>query len=250
MNQHESIAQRIAGYLRAAITDGSLGPGVLLPSEPELAREHNVSRQTARTALQTLEQEGLVTVRPRRGRIVRSQERLVWHLSEFERPDHTTTATSDAWETDIENQGHDPTRQELRVSEIEPPTSIARKLGLNTKTDRCVVRQRVRFIDGKPSIISDDYFDLRLVAGTELAAQEDTTREDILKEAGFEQVYDTDEIITRMPTPEETARLGIPPGTPVAQHTRTGYTAADKAVRVMVSIIPGDTLVLRYVVAT
>jgi DNA-binding GntR family transcriptional regulator len=250
MDPQEPITQRIANDLRSRITSGSLGPGVLLPSEPELAREHGVSRQTARAALQVLEQEGLVTVRPRRGRIVRSQQRLVWHLSEFERPDHTTTMTSDAWETDIESQGHDPTRQELLVSTITPPARIAARLGLDPAVDRCVVRQRVRYIDGLPGIISDDYFDLRIVEGTELAEPEDTTREDILKEVGFEQVYDTDEIITRMPTPDETRRLQIPPGTPVAEHMRTGYTASDKAVRVMISIIPGDTLVLRYVVPT
>ena len=72
----------------------------------------------------------------------------------------------------------------------------------------------VRYIDGSPAIISDDYFDLRLVEGTELAAPEDTTREDILKEAGYEQTYDVDEIITRMPTPEETGSTRHP-----ARHT-------------------------------
>jgi GntR family transcriptional regulator len=113
-----------------------------------------------------------------------------------------------------------------------------------------VVRRHVRYIDGKPAIISDDYFDKRIVRGTELAEPEDTTRENILAEAGYEQVYDTDEIITRMPTPDETARLGIAPGTPVAEHVRTGYTATNRAVRVMVSIVPGDTLILQYTIPT
>jgi hypothetical protein len=52
-----------------------------------------------------LEREGLVIVRPCRGRVVRSNQRLRWHLTEFERPDHTVLATSDAGETDIERQG-------------------------------------------------------------------------------------------------------------------------------------------------
>ena len=39
-------------------------------------------------------------------------------------------------------------------------------------------------------------------------------------------------------------------GTPVAEHTRTGFTAVNKPVRVMISIVPGDTLVLRYVIPT
>jgi DNA-binding GntR family transcriptional regulator len=247
---NEPITQRISTDLRRQIQEGSLGPGALLPSETELAHEYNVSRQTARSALQALEHEGLVLVRPRRGRIVRSNQRLRWHLSEFERPDHTDLATSDAWETDIEKQGHDPTQQDLHVEQIAPPEVIATRLNLDPRTDKCVVRRHVRYIDGRPAIISDDYFDEKIVRGTELAEPEDTTREDILKDAGYEQIYDIDEIITRMPTPDEVARLGITIGTPVAEHIRTGYTADNKAVRVMISIVPGDTLVLQYTIPT
>jgi DNA-binding GntR family transcriptional regulator len=246
----EPITQRISADLRRQIQEGNLPAGALLPSENEVARDYNVSRQTARSALQALEHEGLVIVRPRRGRIVRSSQRLRWHLSEFERPDHTVLTTSDAWETDIENQGHEPTHQDLQVQQIAPPASIATRLNLEPRTDVCVVRRHVRYIDGKPAIISDDYFDEKIVRGTELADPEDTKRENILAEAGHEQVYDIDEIITRMPTPNEAAKLGISPGTPVAEHIRTGYTAEDKPVRVMISIVPGDTLILQYTIPT
>jgi GntR family transcriptional regulator len=187
---------------------------------------------------------------PRRGRVVRSNRRLRWHLSEFERPDHTVLGTSDAWETDIESRGHDPAHQDLWVEQIPPPEAIAARLNLDPRTDVCVVRRHVRYIDGNPAIISDDYFDEKIVRGTELAEPEDTTREDILKEAGYEQVYDVDEIITRMPTPDEVTRLGIPAGTPVAEHIRTGYTGDNKPVRVMISIVPGDTLILQYTIPT
>jgi DNA-binding GntR family transcriptional regulator len=237
---NESATHRISSDLRRQIQEGALGPGALLPSEPEVARDYGVSRQTARTALQALEQEGLVVVRPRRGRVVRSNQRLRWHLSEFERPDHTILTTSDAWETDIEGQGHDPTHQDLEVETIPAPEAIATRLDLDPRNDVVVVRRHVRYIDGKPAIISDDYFD----------EPEDTTRENILAEAGYEQVYDVDEIITRMPTPSEVERLVISPGTPVAEHIRTGYTAKNRAVRVMISIIPGDTLILQYKIPT
>jgi GntR family transcriptional regulator len=254
----EPITQRIASDLRRQIQEEApgYGPGALVDSEPELARKYNVSRQTARNALQALEREGLVVVRPRRGRIVRSTQRLRWHLSEFERPDHTVLTTSDAWETDIEGQGHDPAadpaepEKALTLERISPPPPIAERLRLNQQTDVCVVRRHVRYIDGRPAIISDDFFDQEIVRGTELDIPEDTTRENILAEAGYEQVYDIDEIITRMPKPEEIGRLGISSGTPVAEHIRTGYTAKGKPVRVMISIIPGDTLVLQYTIPT
>ncbi len=246
----EPRMRQIADELREQIETRALPPGALMPSEPEVARSYDVSRQTARSALQLLEQQGLVIVRPRRGRIVRSNQRLVWRLSEFELPENTGLASSDAWETDIERQGHDPTRQNLEVETIHPPQDIATRLKLDPEKDRCLVRRRVRFIDGKPAITSDDYFDEAIVRGTELAAPEDTTREDILKEAGYEQIYDVDEIITRMPTPDEARRLRISTGIPVAELTRTAYTAEDKPVRVMIVVIPGDTLVLRYVIPT
>ena len=222
-------------------------PDYRRPDLPKDGRQH-ITIAIARKL--GLEREGLVIVRPRRGRVVRSNQRLRWHLSEFERPDHTVLGTSDAWETDIESQGHDPTRQDLQVERITPPEAIASRLNLDPRTDTSVVRRHVRYIDGKPAIISDDYFDEKIVQGTELAEPEDTTRENILAEAGYEQVYDIDEIITRMPTPDEVARLGIPAGTPVAEHIRTGYTANGKPVRVMISIVPGDTLILQYTIPT
>jgi GntR family transcriptional regulator len=52
--------QRIQGAIRKIIEAGSLRPGDAVPSERELARIHEVSLMTARHALATLEQEGVV----------------------------------------------------------------------------------------------------------------------------------------------------------------------------------------------
>jgi GntR family transcriptional regulator len=53
-----------------------------------------------------------------------------------------------------------------------------------------------------------------------------------------------------MPAPDEVDRFEIAGGTPVAEHIRTGYAAKDKPVRVMISVIPGDTLILQYTIPT
>jgi DNA-binding GntR family transcriptional regulator len=245
----QPVTHRIAADLRQQIADGDLPPGALMPSETELATAYGVSRQTAVAALRTLEHEGLVMVRPRRGRIVRSSRRLQWRLSEFENPARTVLATSDAWETDIESQGHDPSPAELTVETTAPPPSVAARLGLSAG-DSVVVRRHLRGIDGTPAVIADDYFDARIVAGTELQSPEDTSREDILAEAGYEQTYAIDEIVTRMPTPDESAKLGIARGIPVAELTRTSFTANDQPVRVMIAVIPGNIIVLQYSIPT
>ena len=61
---------QIADRLRQGIAGGSFLPGQKLPSESELNDTFGVSRTTARTALNHLEQEGLIARRAGRGSIV------------------------------------------------------------------------------------------------------------------------------------------------------------------------------------
>jgi len=61
---------QIAGRLRAAVEKGEFGPGDRLPSESELNELYGVSRTTARSAFDQLEQEGLITRRAGKGSIV------------------------------------------------------------------------------------------------------------------------------------------------------------------------------------
>jgi GntR family transcriptional repressor for pyruvate dehydrogenase complex len=58
--------ERISARIKEAILDGTLKPGDHLPSETELATRFNVSRQTIREALRTLEQTGFLGT-PKKG---------------------------------------------------------------------------------------------------------------------------------------------------------------------------------------
>jgi len=61
---------QIAERLRAAVESGEFAPGDRLPSETELNGLFGVSRTTARSALDRLEHEGLITRRAGKGSIV------------------------------------------------------------------------------------------------------------------------------------------------------------------------------------
>lgn len=61
---------QIADRLRSAIAAGEFKPGDALPSEAELNAVFGVSRTTARTSLDRLKQEGLISRRSGRGSIV------------------------------------------------------------------------------------------------------------------------------------------------------------------------------------
>src|SRR5207249_9829344 len=54
------LYQQLCDLLRGQIKSGAYGPLDRLPSEHELAREHSISRITARQALGELERSGLV----------------------------------------------------------------------------------------------------------------------------------------------------------------------------------------------
>jgi DNA-binding GntR family transcriptional regulator len=49
-----------------------------------------------------------------------------------------------------------------------------------------------------------------------------------------------------MPRPSEATRLQLGPGTPVAVHYATGYTADGQPVRVVENVLPGDRHVIVY----
>ncbi len=67
--------RQIAESLKQGILSGVYQPGDHLPTEMELAREHQVSRVTAASALTELARAGLVTRTPRRGTVVRENAR-------------------------------------------------------------------------------------------------------------------------------------------------------------------------------
>jgi DNA-binding transcriptional regulator YhcF (GntR family) len=66
------LSAQLAQLLRELIRSGQLVPGDRVPSEPQLARDHAVSRDTAQRALAMLAEEGLITRRRGVGSIVAS----------------------------------------------------------------------------------------------------------------------------------------------------------------------------------
>ncbi|MER6003963.1 GntR family transcriptional regulator [Nonomuraea angiospora] len=240
-----ALYERVADTLRTSIERGELAPGDTLPPEQELAERHGVSRQTVRQALQQLTNEGLLSSGRGRGRTVRSQARLRWHLSHFEhRGGHS--ADADAWATEVQDQGRVPL-QEVSVGLEIPPKAVAERLNLDAERDIVVVRRRVRYVDDVPFQVADSYFPEDLARGTALMQPKSVSAPGgLLASIGHPQHRLVDEIQVRMPTKDESARLGLPAGTPVAEHMRTGYNAEGRPVRVMVTVAPGDRHTLVY----
>ena len=72
LNDPLPLEEQIAGRLRQAIAQGSVGPGEDLPSVRQLAGDLGVHWNTVARAYRRLADEGLLTVRRGRGAVTRS----------------------------------------------------------------------------------------------------------------------------------------------------------------------------------
>jgi GntR family transcriptional regulator len=243
------LHETVAAVLRDAIRSGKLAPGGDVPAEEELAREHGVSRDTVRRAIGTLEREGLLTAgHGRAGRRVQTRDVLTFWGSRSEsiaRAGERERAGVDAWVADCAEQGHEGT-QSIAVAVEHPDPAMIRRLGL-APGEAVVVRKRVRYLDGRPSNISDTYYPHSIAGDTPIMHPADVTQGivQLMLDMGHRQVRYDDELETRMPAPDEVEALRIPPGWPVLVQTRTGFTA-ERPVKVSITIWPGDRARLVY----
>lgn len=235
---------RISDELRARILrrdfDETAGK---LPSEAELIREFGVSRTTVRTALTALMNEGFVRSESGVGYFVRELRRYSYRPQDDMGP---RPADPKADHFLSSSEGLKPS-QEIEVRFVPAPGYVAERMGIST--DEFVgMRQRVRFLDGVPYQINDSYYPRDIVEGTVVMDKADIARgvNRVLDELGHKQVRALDEIYIRMPYRDEAETLTILPGTPVAVHIVTGYTAGDRAVRVVRTVLPGDRHVIAF----
>jgi DNA-binding GntR family transcriptional regulator len=231
--------QRIAATFRDQIMSGALRPGDQLPTEAEITDRFGVVRQTVRNGLGVLVTEGLIVARRPHGYFVRQREHMVYRPQRKSRPS-PATPTMDRFSRQIVEEGRTP-GQHIEVSLIQAGPELAQRLEVGPG-DTVVARRRVRSINGEPTNINDSHFPIDLVKDSEIMSPAYLPRgtDQVLAELGHPQDHAIDEIFVRMPTPEEVHRLGLGPGTPVAVHYDTGYTAAGQPVKCTVNVLPGD----------
>jgi GntR family transcriptional regulator len=236
--------QRIASELRGLITSGELAPGALLPSQQDLQDQYGVARMTVRQAIAALVNEGLVTSQQGKGVVVRDRKHMVYRPQAGREP--RISEEMDRFMSYLAKEGRQPS-QTIDVSVVSAPPLVAQRLDIEPGSP-VVVRKRVRSLDGEPFNINDTYYPYELAQGTEIMSPEDIPRGSnfVLEDHGYVEVRAVDEIYVRMPQPDEVQRLRLSPGTPVAAHYATGYTANDEPIRCDLFILPGDRHVILF----
>lgn len=243
----------IVDELRAAILEGRLEPGDRLPSENELAERYGTSRPTVRRALALLKAEGLVTTEQGRGVFVRPrpQVRLLLSGEAFRR--HRRARRS-GFNAQVEEQGQTPEQRLLEVGAVAAPDEVAERLDLDDRT-RVIVRRRLFVVNGEPVALCDSYYPLEMAQGTGLAKPDRIAGgaygfiEDRQGPIGRRLKRSVDDLVCRMPTPEEVKALELASGVPVVRILRTVYDSTGAAVEVQDTVAAADKHQFRYEVA-
>ncbi|MFI8164124.1 GntR family transcriptional regulator [Streptomyces microflavus] len=242
--ERRTTARAIADSLREQIRTGALPPGHPLPTSRELVEQYGVTMKTVSAGIDLLKLEGLVVGERGGRRRVRKDKPITWNLTRFEKGQRRDSRAMDDWSAAITAAGRTPAQQVI-VSTVGASADVAGWLQI-AEGDLVVTRTRMRLVDDRPFQLSTSSFPFSIAEGTLLEQEGDVAIPGgILRSIGHPQHHVRDEISIRMPTPEETERLQLPVGTPVAQHVRIGY-GEDVPVRVMVTIAPGDRHVLVY----
>ena len=235
-----AVYQRIADDLRTQILGGELAPGSPLPSEAELVRQYGSSRGPVRQAINLLRSEGLIDSHQGRGVYVRQRPTLR-RLSIDGVADGGREARDAAG-------GLGGELEVRRYAPIAAPAEVAERLGL-PEGGRVLARSFRFLVEGRPAQLADSYVPYDLVKGTPV---EDPGNEPWpggtlaqLRSLGVEVREVTEDVATRTPTPDEVRELGLRPGMPVFEVTRTIH-ATDRPVVTSRLVIAGDRYVLSY----
>lgn len=140
-----SLARRLVEELRSRIMSGELEPGGRLPSEAELATNYQVSRVTVRTALRTLEAQGLIDVRHGSGS----------YVSDFGTGIRAGLQELRSISDTIREMGHEPGMERHSRTERAATEEEAAKLGLADGSEVVSV-ERMILADGEAVAYSYD----------------------------------------------------------------------------------------------
>lgn len=238
--------QQIADRLRDQITSGGLGPDDRLPSEPDLVKQYDASRNTVRLALALLTNQGLVVTRQGLGTFVLAPAKPFTALLSRSKGQPSGHHASTA----LPVVGPDPSKPEtvrFVVETVPASASVAEKLTIEPG-EQVIIRRTRQHIDDVPWLMLNSYFPMDLAGGTALAYAGLIPQGSIkmLAELGHEQAGFADEIGARMPDTSELDFFRLSTGMPVIVVNRTSYSS-ERPIRLTRYIYRGDRVRLAHV---
>jgi GntR family transcriptional regulator len=240
------IYKQIADQLRAGIQAGDFPPNAALPSETALAKTYGVTRMTARQAVDLLKAEGLVRAEHGRGVFVRERPQIR-RLSRNRFAQQYGETGKGAYDVEMKEMGLEPKVELAEVGPVVPPAEISKRLGIR-QGQKALIRRRRMYAGGQPMQLATSYVPWTLAKGTQMV-HPDTGPGGLysrLADVGHKPERFTEEVSTRMATPDEARFLGLSAPQPVFFLVRTAIDGAGNPVEVCEHVMAGDRWLLSY----
>lgn len=230
-----SLSTQALDALVAAIVGGRFDDG-RLPAEYDLARQLGVSRTTVRSALQALEQVGIIERRPGRGTRVRKHAR----------PDVLILHGLVAFSTLLRDRGHDVTSTTSVTRHEHCPPDLATRLQCDPDRESYEIEIRLA-ADAHPAVHIRERFSS---AALKAPLEDDVVPDSVLKLSATHFVTPIDHAVATLRPAVATARefetIGVPAGSPYQFMEEILYSAGD--VPLVVSEISVNHEYIQYAV--
>ncbi|MGV9196551.1 GntR family transcriptional regulator [Arcanobacterium canis] len=208
------LHRQISLPIEEAIIGGELTPGTLIENEIDLAQRVGVSRPTARRAMQTLVDRGLLLRKRGTGSVVAPRA--------AHRPAHMPSLN-----TDLRNAGEHPTTQVLTYNDKLATAAIAAKLGVDVGT-QVVELERLRLRNGTPMAILYNWLPVAIMPARE--DLEERGLYELLAEKGIIVASTQQTVSALRPDRREARLLAISTRQPVLTIERTAYDTTGKII--------------------
>lgn len=226
-------ALRVYLHLKDRIVSGAYAPNARMPSEPDLAVEHGVSRVTIRGALDLLSKDDLVERRPGAGTFVRS-----------ERPSSAIVADFSNVFTHLVEMGRRTDVRLLSFNYTLPTPAVAEALGLDAgeQVQRSV---RVRIADGRPFSYLVTHVPKRIGISYSEADLRSTPLLELLERSGAKVASAQQTVGATLAGPETAEALGIDTGAALLSITRVVRDEAGAGVEHLYGLYRPDLYALQ-----
>jgi GntR family transcriptional regulator len=238
--------RQIADSLRLKIDTGELPPDEQLPTETDLSKEFDASRNTIRDAIKALISLGLVETRPGQGTFVTRQPDPLFTTLSADQVTGLGGGEGAAFRSEVNEKHRRPTTSDPDVRLQTAAGEIAARLRVPKGTP-LISRHQQRFIDGTLWSLQTSFYPRQFaLQGAERLLDDQDIDEGTVKylqeSLGLKQVGYRDWITVRAPDTNEITQFRLPPDGRVQMFEifRTAFDQNGTPIRVTVTVFPTD----------
>lgn len=207
MGKYERVYQDLVEKIEA----GTYTVGSLLPSEHQLTSQYGVSRETARKALAILTERGYIQKIMGKGSVVINH-------SHYALPLHTLTSYKE-----IAGDTSNTKTEVLTLEKSVVPRSAFADIAPQLGSEEATFISRLRYLDGAPTIIDNDYILTSVIPNIPRTAAEDSLYGYIENSLGLPIGYSNRQIQVEPATEKDRTLLHLTKGEYVVVTTSMTY---------------------------